>query len=145
MQQEIIIDNNVEQYKLTTDEFVYAQADGNYTRIHLTHPEADKSDKDGGSVTVMMQMGQLIRLIDRQLVNTQSTLARLGNSYIINLDYVFHIKPAARRLTLRDWSGRTYQLDRMPLNPLKQLKALLLQRAGGASAETAGEDDTKEQ
>ena len=142
MQQEIIIDNSVEQYKLTTDEFVYAQADGNYTRIYITHPEADK---DSGTVTVTMQMGQLIRLIDRQLINTQSTLARLGNSYIINLDYVFHIKPAERRLTLRDWSGRTYQLDHMPVNPLKQLKAVLLQRAGGASAENVGEDDNEKQ
>lgn len=140
MQQEIIIDNSVEQYKLTTDEFVYAQAEGNYTRIYITHPEADK---DGCSINVTMQMGQLVRLINRQLINTQSTLARLGNSYIINLDYVFHIKPAARRLTLRDWSGRTYQLDHMPQNPLKQLKALLLQRAGGASAENVGEDDNE--
>lgn len=142
MQQEIIIDNSVEQYKLTTDEFVYAQAEGNYTRIYITHPEADK---DGGTVIVTMQMGQLVRLINRQLVNTQSTLARLGNSYIINLDYVFHIKPAARRLTLRDWSGRTYQLDHMPVNPLKQLKAVLLQRAGGTSAENVEEDDNEKQ
>ena len=78
MQQEIIIDNSVEQYKLTTDEFVYAQADGNYTRIYITHPEADK---DGGTVTVTMQMGLLIISTSSSPRQSKATaLAR--NAYI---------------------------------------------------------------
>lgn len=142
MLQDIIINNSTELYRITTDEFVYAIAGGNYTDIYLNCLFPDKCvarkahDDDSNTyndskrfVTVSMQLGKLEKLITEQVPREQSTLARVGNSYIVNLDYVFYVKPAKQQLVLRDWSGHFYPLNKVPVEVLKKLKAAISMRA----------------
>ncbi len=144
MRQDIIIYNNTELYRITTDEFVYAKASGNYMEIFLTHPDKDKGDMQKATLTVTLQLGKVAVLIAGQLLHSMSPIARLGNSYILNMDYVFHIKPREHQLVLRDWSGRTYSLTGLPEEPLRKLKSALMARVAREGEDVTTEGEQKE-
>lgn len=85
-----------------TDKLVFISADGNYSDVHTL---------DGRAYMVSFQLGQLEDLIGDQLGDEGGRFIRLGRGYIINMDYVFLIDVAKKRLILSDGGGFYQELE----------------------------------
>lgn len=110
----IILNTSSDLLRIAADELVFAQADGNYTTLVLA---------DGDQHVVTMQLGQLERLIAKQMPHAASGFVRIGKSLIVRLDHVRYIHPSHGVLTLRNPSGKPFSLSgsREALKSLKNL------------------------
>ena len=96
------------------DSIVYITSDGNYSQLLLV----------GGEVrTLTIQLGQLERLIDKQLGVFKRCFIRIGKSLIVNQNFIFYIHIARQQLILADpANGRhTVQASKEALRQLKTL------------------------
>ncbi|MCR5277516.1 MAG: LytTR family transcriptional regulator [Bacteroidales bacterium] len=98
----IIISKGTELLRIPPDRLVYISADGNYSDVHML---------DGRSQMVSFQLGQLEDLIGDQLGDDGGRFVRLGRGYIINMDYVFLIDIAKKRLVLSDCMSYYQELE----------------------------------
>ena len=72
-------------------EIAYFEADGNYTNIVLTNKL---------KCTVGMSLGKMEKILAERLKGKVMYFARIGKSYIINLNLVFQINVLKHRLVL---------------------------------------------
>ena len=98
----ILISKGTEMLRLPLQKLVYISADGNYSDVHTL---------DGRSQMVSLQLGQLEDLIGNQLGDDGNRFIRLGRGYIINIDYVYLIDIAQKRLVLSDCAGFYQELE----------------------------------
>ena len=101
-------------YRIDISTIVYFQADGNYTHFIL-------AGKMKGSIC--MNLAKMQEVLDESLRDDAALFARIGKSYIVNLNYVYHLSLTNQRLTLSDGATFAYQLSvsREALRKLKQL------------------------
>ena len=97
-------------------EIAYFEADGNYTNIVLTNKL---------KCTVGMSLGKMEKILAERLKGKVMYFARIGKSYIINLNLVFQINVLKHRLVLSNYRQCSYTLD-VSKDALKKLKELMI-------------------
>lgn len=112
----ILFNSRDELLRINPSKIVYFEADGNYTNIIL----ANKT-----KATVCMNLSQMQKVLSERLKEKASVYARVGKSYIINLNYVFAIQTLKQRLVLSDQTNFALQIP-ISKESLKRLKELFL-------------------
>ena len=98
-------------------EIMYFEADGNYTNIVLSNRT---------KCTVGMSLGKMEQILSERLKGKVMYFARIGKSYIINLNMVFQINVLKHRLVLSDFRQGTFALE-LSKDALKRVKELIIQ------------------
>jgi DNA-binding LytR/AlgR family response regulator len=102
--------------RIDMKEIAYFEADGNYTNIVLTNKL---------KCTVGMSLGKMEQLLAERLKGKVMYFARIGKSYIVNLNLVFQINLQKHRLVLSDYRDACYSLE-VSKDALKKLKELMI-------------------
>lgn len=111
----LIITTTNDMLRLQYDNIVYITSDGNYSQFLLS----------GGDMRmVTVQLGQIERLIERQLGVFGRLFIRIGKSLIINRDYIYYININQQRLELNDKVNQKYTVQ-ASREALKQLKLVI--------------------
>lgn len=111
----LIISTTNDLLRLQYDNIVYITGDGNYSQFLLS----------GGDMRmVTMQLGQVERLIERQLGLFGRLFIRIGKSLIINRDYIYYININQQRIELNDQVNQKYTVQ-ASREALKQLKVVI--------------------
>ena len=111
----LIITTTNDLLRLQYDNIVYITSDGNYSQCLLS----------GGDMRmVTVQLGQIERLIERQLGVFGRLFIRIGKSLIINRDYIYYININQQRLELNDKVNQKYTVQ-ASREALKQLKLVI--------------------
>ena len=111
----LIITTTNDLLRLQYDNIVYITSDGNYSQFLLS----------GGDMRmVTVQLGQIERLIERQLGVFGRLFIRIGESLIINRDYIYYININQQRLELNDKVNQKYTVQ-ASREALKQLKLVI--------------------
>ena len=111
----LIITTTNDLLRLQYDNIVYVTSDGNYSQFLLS----------GGDMRmVTVQLGQIERLIERQLGVFGRLFIRIGKSLIINRDYIYYININQQRLELNDKVNQKYTVQ-ASREALKQLKLVI--------------------
>lgn len=111
----LIITTTNDLLRLQYDNIVYITSDGNYSQFLLS----------GGDMRmVTVQLGQIERLIERQLGVFGRLFIRIGKSLIINRDYIYYININQQRLELNDKVNLKYTVQ-ASREALKQLKLVI--------------------
>ena len=105
-----------ELLRIDISRIVYFEADGNYTNIYLCN-------KLKG--TVCMNLARMQEALTDQMKEKATRFARIGKSYIINLNYVYSIQMLKQRLVLSDQSTFAFQIS-VSKEALKALRDLFL-------------------
>lgn len=82
-----------ELVRVRRDALVYAEADGNYSVIHLM---------DGSKYVLSLQLSLLEERLSSILTANDCRFVRVGRSLIINVDHVAYINFARKKLILSD-------------------------------------------
>lgn len=98
----LTISTPTESVRFAPDKIVYILADGNYSEFY----QVDKNKN-----VLVLQLGKVEEEIDLQLGAEASTFIRIGKSYIINRNYVYHIKVHKKELVLSDMATFSYTLS----------------------------------
>ena len=114
----ILFNSRDELLRINPAKIVYFEADGNYTNIILTNKT---------KATVCMNLSQMQEVLTQRLKERASLYARVGKSYIINLNYVYAIQSLKQRLVLSDQSTFAVQIT-ISKESLKRLKELFLKQ-----------------
>ena len=114
MKEYLVISTSIELVRTPSEGVIYITSDGNYSTFMLT---------SGTTYTIALQLGQVERLLDKQLARTGSDFIRIGKSLIINRHYITYINPSRQQLTLSD--GRSSHNQTASKEALKQLKDLI--------------------
>lgn len=111
----LIITTTNDLLRLQYDNIVYITSDGNYSQFLLS----------GGDMRmVTVQLGQIERLIERQLGVFGRLFIRIGKSLIINRDYIYYININQQRIELNDKVNQKYTVQ-ASREALKQLKLVI--------------------
>lgn len=91
-----------ESVRFVPEKIVYILADGNYSEFY----QADKNKN-----VLVLQLGKVEEEIDLQLGAKANNFIRIGKSYIVNRDYIYHIKVQKKELVLSDMATFSYTLS----------------------------------
>ena len=112
----LILNSRDELLRIDISRIVYFEADGNYTNIYLCN-------KLKG--TVCMNLARMQQALTLQLREKATRFARIGKSYIVNLNYVYSIQMLKQRLVLSDQLTFAFQIS-VSKEALKALRELFL-------------------
>lgn len=112
----LFLNSRDELLRIDISKIVYFEANGNYTNIYLCN-------KLKG--TVCMNLARMQEALSTQLKEKATRFARIGKSYIVNLNYVYSIQILKQRLVLSDQSTFAFQVS-ISKEALKALRDLLL-------------------
>ena len=112
----LILNSRDELLRIDISRIVYFEADGNYTNIYLCN-------KLKG--TVCMNLARMQESLTLQLKEKATRFARIGKSYIVNLNYIYSIQILKQRLVLSDQSAFAFQIS-VSKEALKALRDLFL-------------------
>ena len=98
----LTISTPTESVRFAPDKIVYILADGNYSEFY----QVDKNKN-----VLVLQLGKVEEEIDQQLGAEASAFIRIGKSYIINRNYIYHIKVQKKELVLSDMATFSYTLS----------------------------------
>ena len=115
MSEYLVISTNVELVRTAAADVVFVLADGNYSTLMLAH---------GEQRMVTLQLGQIEKLIEKQLTQSGGDFIRIGKSLIINRQCISYINIPKQQLTLYDGHNRNHTLTASK-EALKQLKAVI--------------------
>lgn len=112
----LLLNSRDELLRINISQIVYFEANGNYTNIVLVN-------KLKG--TVCVNLARMQEALTAQLKEKATRFARIGKSYIINLNYVYAIQVLKQRLVLSDQATFAFQLT-ISKEALKALRDLFL-------------------
>ena len=98
----LTISNSKELLRLPTDNIVYVAGGGDYSDIMMA---------DGKKRTVTCQLGQIEDMLSAQLGQNGSHLVRIGQSLIINMNYLSYINPSKKQIILSDCKSLEFSLS----------------------------------
>lgn len=101
MSKQIFISRGTETVYIPVERVFYFEADGNYTTVVTL---------DGRKRIFTYQLGEIVKMIQRQLGKEGFRLARVGRGLIVNVEYVHVVDEAERLLALSDCKGQYYEL-----------------------------------
>ena len=117
MDRYLIIKTRDEFLRLRINDILYLEADRNYTKLLLT---------EGIQFTFAINLGKIEEMLENQILDSKSTLLRVGKSYIINKNYILQINLPRQKLLLLTPGSKPRELV-IPKEPLKTLKEMLEQ------------------
>lgn len=94
---DFIVSKGAELNVFQTSKVMYITADGNYSHIHTT---------DGRAKLVSMRLGELEKLIDSQLFNTDIKFLRVGRGLIVHSMFVSGIDLKHNKLVVTNGIGK---------------------------------------
>ena len=115
-QKYLTISTPTELVRFEPNKIVYILADGNYSEFYQA---------DGSKNVLVLQLGKVEEEIDTQLEADASIFVRIGKSYIINRNYIYHIKVQKKELVLSDMATFSYTI-----NPSKEALRNLKEQFG---------------
>lgn len=115
MKNHIVISTSIDLVRIAPDKIIYISSDGNYSTIMQI---------DGEMRTLTLQLGQVEKLLERQLGKEGKIFVRLGKSIIINRSYIYYINPSRQKLTLSDASTFSFTITASK-EALKQMKEII--------------------
>ena len=80
-------------FRISLSQIVFFAADGNYTMLHLTH---------GQKLSFTFSLQKMEQYLAEKLNEDAKIFARIGKSFIINLQYVYQIDIVKQKLHLLD-------------------------------------------
>ena len=104
--------------RIPVNYIVLIEAEGNYCDIYL-HGKT--------IITVTLQLGQVIALIQEQLPDFKHLFARVGKSMVVNANYIIDIDLTSKSILLVDHKFIKYDRN-ASRDALKQIKDQLEQR-----------------
>ena len=114
----LYLNSRDEFLRLDVSQIVFFEADGNYTNIVL-------SNKLKG--VVCMNLSQMQNMISSQLKKKANNFARVGKSYIINMNYIYSIQILKQCLILSDQHTFAFSLS-ISKEALKNLRDILIKQ-----------------
>ncbi len=112
----LILNSRDELLRMDISRIVYFEADGNYTNIYMCN-------KMKG--TVCMNLARMQEALTLQMKEKATRFARIGKSYIVNLNYVYSIQMLKQRLVLSDQLTFAFQIA-VSKEALKALRDLFI-------------------
>lgn len=114
MKEYLVIQNSVEWMRAASEDIIYIEADGNYSKIMLSLGEEH---------TFTKQMGLIFDEIENQLDRTVEDFVQVGRSLIINRKHLNHISLTNQQIVLSDGYSTHYtvKVNKEPLRRLKEL------------------------
>lgn len=119
----LYLNSRDEFFRIDISKIVYFEADGNYTNIIL-------NNKVKG--TVCMNLSHMQEILRKNLNESALKFARIGKSYIINLDYVYQIAIQRQKLELSDGENFDYTLS-ISKEALKGLRDMFVSKLQAAA------------
>lgn len=115
MSEHLILSTKNELVRIASESISCITSDGNYSHIHFTDSRPE--------YTIVMQLGQIAELINKQLVEDGHNFIRIGRQLIINRNYIYQINLTAQTIKLSDKNGKTetHSATREALKGLKNL------------------------
>lgn len=115
MKQYLIISTSNDLVRIAPDRIVYISSDGNYSTL---------IQADGDIRMLSFQLGQIEKMIARQLGVEGNIFIRIGKSLIINRSYIYYINVPKQKLVLSDVETVNHTVT-ASREALKQLKEFL--------------------
>ncbi|MDR1601274.1 MAG: LytTR family transcriptional regulator [Tannerella sp.] len=117
MDKYLIIKTRDEFLRIKLHDILYFEADRNYTKLLLS---------EGLQFTFAINIGKIEEMFHTQYLDSQSTLIRVGKSFIVNKNYILQINLPKQKLLLLTPGGKPRELI-VSKEPLKALKDMLEQ------------------
>ena len=111
----LIINSRDELLRMDTSKIVFFEADGNYTTIVMTNNHR---------FSLCTNLTCMEKILEEKLTK-QHAFARIGKSYIVNLNYVSQLSVLRKRLVLSDFTTCSYTLE-VSREALKKLKEIVV-------------------
>lgn len=111
----LIISTSSDLVRIAPDRIVCISSDGNYSTL---------VQADGEMRMLSFQLGQIEKMIERQLTGGENTFIRIGKSLIINRSYIYYINIPKQKLVLSDVASVNHTLS-ASREALRQLKELI--------------------
>ena len=102
--------------RIRISQVVYFMADKNYTLLQMAN---------GKKMIFTFSLSQMQNYLSATLQEKARVFARIGKSYIINLNYVFQIEIAKQQLVLSLQDGADFRLS-VSKDALKKLRTLFI-------------------
>lgn len=130
-----LIPTSRELVRINPDKLVCVVASGNYSTIYHvddckrceTLQTGDLTSYEGGAKIVLMQLGQIEDAISRRFKRDDQHFIRVGNSLIVNVDYISGIDLDKMQLELSD-SATFHICRKASVKALQQIKEYLEQK-----------------
>jgi DNA-binding LytR/AlgR family response regulator len=115
MDKYLMIKTRDELLRINIEHILYFEADRNYTKLLLS---------EGIQFTFAVNIGKVEEMLEAQLSNVDTTLIRVGKSYILNKKHILQINLPKQKLLLLANEGKPRELT-VPKDPLRALKEAL--------------------
>jgi DNA-binding LytR/AlgR family response regulator len=115
MDKYLMIKTRDELLRIKIEHILYFEADRNYTKLLLS---------EGIQFTFAVNIGKVEEMLEAQLSDIDTTLIRVGKSYILNKKHILQINLPRQRLLMLADEGKPRELT-VPKEPLKALKESL--------------------
>lgn len=110
----VFFNSRDELLRVDLNAIVYFEADGNYTKFVSVN---------GLTSLVFISLGSLEQLLALRLKDVPGKFARIGKSYIVNLDFIYRINTLKQELVLSDqrFFSKSLSLSKLALKNLKEI------------------------
>jgi len=115
MDRYLVFKTRDELVRIKIERILYFEAERNYTKLVLTN---------GIQFVFAINLGKIEEILENQIQDYDSTLLRVGKSYIINKNHVLQISLPKTKVLFAAADGKAKELT-LPRDPLKILKETL--------------------
>jgi len=115
MDRYLVFKTRDELVRIKIERILYFEAERNYTKLILTN---------GIQFVFAINIGKIEEILENQIQDYDSTLLRVGKSYIINKNHVLQISLPKTKILFATADGKAKELN-IPRDPLKILKETL--------------------
>ena len=115
MDRYLVFKTRDELVRIKIERILYFEAERNYTRLVLTN---------GIQFVFAVNIGKIEEILEKQIQDYESTLLRVGKSYIINKNHVLQINLPKTNILFSTVDGKAKELI-VPKDPLRILKETL--------------------
>ncbi|MDR3252586.1 MAG: LytTR family transcriptional regulator [Tannerella sp.] len=115
MDKYLMIKTRDELLRINIENILYFEADRNYTKLLLSQ---------GIMFTFAVNIGKVEEMLAKQLTEPNTSLLRVGKSFIVNKKHILQINLPKQRLLLLASEGKPRELT-VPKEPLRALKDTL--------------------
>jgi DNA-binding LytR/AlgR family response regulator len=123
MDKYLMIKTRDELLRINIEHILYFEADRNYTKLLLS---------EGIQFTFAVNIGKVEEMLETQLSDADTTLIRVGKSYILNKKHILQINLPKQKLLLLPNEGKPRELT-IPKDPLRALKESLENEVTGTT------------
>jgi DNA-binding LytR/AlgR family response regulator len=132
MDKYLMIKTRDELLRVNIEHILYFEADRNYTKLLLS---------EGIQFTFAVNIGKVEEMLEAQLSDADTTLIRVGKSYILNKKHILQINLPKQKLLMLAKEGKPRELI-VPKDPLRALKESLENEVAGLGKKAKTEESS---